>query len=213
MYAPLHSSADYHQGCFELAPQKSVHCWFCLDKKVNLTAPYGAFCGFSCAKAWILDHRKPGYRQDLVSLHHFAFQHGTGRIPVSPPKFLLKQFGGPLTHDQFHGLLGTTHRLVNAQGMLQLKAREGSKRDAFVIFDNKKPPADTGSKVEFDLVRKATSWDPQWDGRVEDQPAASPPKKPTRRSKRKQPDKKKTKKKKTKSEGIVSLSLRDFMNG
>jgi hypothetical protein len=77
----------------------------CVDyeKKTDTYFCQGFFCGFPCAKAYILDSFRFTAGEPLMFLDHMAFNafgHKADIVPA-PPRNRLKMFGGDLSVDEF----------------------------------------------------------------------------------------------------------------
>lgn len=89
-------------------------CWWCchnfdgspkciptsyeiLKDKFTVT---GNFCSWNCAKAYAI-YEKPSQITNLTRLIQFVHGSGDFSIPIAPPRYLLKSFGGTMTIDEF----------------------------------------------------------------------------------------------------------------
>lgn len=154
----MNSRSTPHDRCQQLLTKTTVgqRCWWCFDTRPRITTNDGDFCGWPCAKAMILDRRRPGFSQDLVRLHHEALTHeDIVNIPIAPPRNVLSVFGGSLTHAQFRNLLGVP-RMWNLHNHLYISSDDSS----VAIYKTVPQNVDT---MESDSVRKSTSWNPSWD--------------------------------------------------
>jgi len=60
----------------------------------------GNFCSWNCAKAYVI-YEKPKQISNLSRLIQFIHGSGEFLIPVAPPRYLLKSFGGTMTIEEF----------------------------------------------------------------------------------------------------------------
>lgn len=89
-------------------------CWWCChnfdgspkcvptnynDKNESFTIT-GNFCSWNCAKAYTI-YEKPNQITNLTRLIQFIHGSGDFLIPVAPPRYLLKPFGGTMTIEEF----------------------------------------------------------------------------------------------------------------
>ena len=64
----------------------------------------GVFCGFECAKRYLLDLRLHNSAAVLFQLKRIAADFGVvGPIRCAPPRAMLRAFGGTMTLDEFRG--------------------------------------------------------------------------------------------------------------
>lgn len=96
-------------------PESSEYlCWWCCHSfdgspkcvptgynNVNNTFTVtGNFCSWNCAKAYTF-YEKPNQISNLTRLIQFIHGSGEFLIPIAPPRYLLKSFGGTMSIDEF----------------------------------------------------------------------------------------------------------------
>lgn len=100
---------------FPITEKTKVACWWCTH---NFDTPpcyipekyykekyhvFGCFCSYSCALAYILkdDEYKMPTRRSLVKMLYAELYETDQPLCASPPKEILKKFGGPLTIEEY----------------------------------------------------------------------------------------------------------------
>ena len=143
----------------------SVHCWWCCHgfTTVPIGVPFsyveatdsfqvlGCFCGFSCASAYMRNDRR-GVLVDKLFLLHYMHRKVMGSdaaVKPSPPREMLKKFGGPFNVDDFRsmtlegrnfqvrlspqlvplGMVGEDMNFDNKGGVLQLLKKNGREKN------------------------------------------------------------------------------------
>jgi hypothetical protein len=95
-------------------------CWWCChnfdespkcvptsyNSKTDSFKITGNFCSWNCAKAYTI-YEKPSQITNLTRLVQFIYGSGDFSIPVAPPRYLLKSFGGTLSIDEFRENVST----------------------------------------------------------------------------------------------------------
>lgn len=93
-----------------------LSCWHCAhgfegppcavpaghDVRSGVFSVYGCFCSWGCVKRWMLDRPDHEVAMRFVLLQQLAFRMGhRGEIIPNPPTTTLRDFGGPLTVEEF----------------------------------------------------------------------------------------------------------------
>lgn len=106
-----------------------VLCWWCcheiLDKEFHLPYKYeeerrkfhtrGHFCSWSCAKAHALDTYGLTIGGQMSELLTLMKKHSTGKLDgilKAPNKYLLKEFGGTMTIEEFRNVTKSNYPVV-----------------------------------------------------------------------------------------------------
>ena len=92
-------------------------CWNCtcnldgyilgIPIKVNngVFYTYGNFCSFGCCSRFVYDNMKENYQEYIPNLNlfkkHLSNSESIEPIKMSPPKYLLKQYGGNMDLDEY----------------------------------------------------------------------------------------------------------------
>lgn len=92
--------------CFHTFENKPCFAPYKYSDKTNMFQIYGNFCSLSCVKAYLLDN--PLYKmKDILLTFDFMVFKTTGircKIKKAPERYLLKEFGGYLTIEEFRNL-------------------------------------------------------------------------------------------------------------
>jgi hypothetical protein len=116
-FVKIKPSLSNEEAYFTIAPA-GLLCWFCcfeIRPKMVLPMPVrydghsstfvvaGAFCSWSCIKAYLRDYKKTVVCGGSDLLWLFRKQCGGGRGPINaaPPRSLLKAFGGSMDIQEF----------------------------------------------------------------------------------------------------------------
>lgn len=127
------------------------------DKKTDRYFCQGFFCGFPCAKAYILDSFRFTAGEFLLYLDHMAwYAFGQkGAILPAPPRNRLKMFGGDLSIDEFRsGVASADIQLSMPLTASPLLYERHTKIQQEIINPHKRPkkaPDSIGKYVEEPL--------------------------------------------------------------
>jgi hypothetical protein len=100
---------------FPITEKTKVACWWCTHNFDTLPCyipdkyykdkyyVFGCFCSYNCALAYILkdDEYKIATRRSLVKMLYAELYETDEPLCASPPKEILKKFGGPLTIEEY----------------------------------------------------------------------------------------------------------------
>lgn len=150
-------------------------CWWCCHSFEGLAihAPYryddrrqhfdtlGNFCSWECAKAYLMEQGGPraGERQMYLALMR---QHAMKKyVPTkaAPHRLLLREFGGPLTIEQFRSGLSheqlfmpfETHRIPTVVTSNKVPAKKQGDESGELVLKRPKPLARAKSTLETSL--------------------------------------------------------------
>jgi hypothetical protein len=98
-----------------LIESTDIHCWWCCHKFDNAPCPlpelyvdekfyvFGCFCSFNCALAYNIDidDYKTNERTTLLNMIHSDLCGNKEKLEASPPRQILKIFGGHLSIEKF----------------------------------------------------------------------------------------------------------------
>ncbi|NBX49319.1 hypothetical protein EBT25_05105 [bacterium] len=152
-----------------------VWCWWCCHpfEGTPVHAPYryddrrkyfdttGHFCSWECAKAYIFDQGGPraGEKQMLLALMR---QHAAKKyVPTkaAPSRLLLKQFGGPLSIEEFRSgssnaqvyMPYETHKIPTVIVSNAVPAKKTGDESGELVLKRPKPLARAKSTLETSL--------------------------------------------------------------
>ena len=104
----------YCSEAFSTPPAVAPLAW---DEQKQKWVVEGCFCSWACALRWLMDgDRTYMVTQRIMYLHRLARVFGfVGRVIESPPRLLLKKYGGKLSVDEFRRYEGAPPQRVLAQ--------------------------------------------------------------------------------------------------
>lgn len=114
IYKVLNKQLERFNRTKEWPETSDILCWWCchhfegspkcVPTSYNATLERfkvtGNFCSWNCAKAFVA-YEKPKQLSNLSRLIQFVHGSGDYSIPIAPPRYLLKAFGGTMDIEDF----------------------------------------------------------------------------------------------------------------